>query len=232
MDFLSQKFNQIGINSNNIQLKLFENYYNFLIEYNKKINLTAITNKNEIFIKHFIDSLTISRFLQNSCKLIDVGSGAGFPGVPLKISNPDIELTLVESSKKKCEFLKDLSNILKIKFDVINNRAEILSKNLNYREKFDICVSRAVANLRILSELCIPFIKINGIFIAMKGPSFEAEFENSIDIIQKLGCKINKIEQILLPENYGTRYLIFIQKIKSTPKIYPRSFSRIKKFSD
>ena len=137
MDFLSQKFNQIGINSNNIQLKLFENYYNFLIEYNKKINLTAITNKNEIFIKHFIDSLTISRFLQNSCKLIDVGSGAGFPGVPLKISNPDIELTLVESSKKKCEFLKDLSNILKIKFDVINNRAEILSKDLNYREKFD-----------------------------------------------------------------------------------------------
>lgn len=225
-------FNQIGTNLNNNQIKIFENYYNFLIEYNKKINLTAITNKNEIFIKHFIDSLTISRFLQNSCKLIDVGSGAGFPGVPLKISNPDIELTLVESSKKKCEFLKDLSNILKIKFDVINNRAEILSKDLNYREKFDICVSRAVANLRILAELCIPFIKINGIFIAMKGPSFEAEFENSIDIIQKLGCKINKIEQILLPENYGIRYLIFIQKIKSTPKIYPRSFSQIKKFSD
>lgn len=225
-------FNQIGTNLNNNPIKIFENYYNFLIEYNKKINLTAITNKNEIFIKHFIDSLTISRFLQNSCKLIDVGSGAGFPGVPLKISNPDIELTLVESSKKKCEFLKDLSNILKMEFDVINNRAEILSKDLNYREKFDICVSRAVANLRILAELCIPFIKINGIFIAMKGPSFEAEFENSIDIIQKLGCKINKIEQILLPENYGIRYLIFIQKVKSTPKIYPRSFSRIKKFSD
>ena len=222
-------FNQIGTNLNNNQIKIFENYYNFLIEYNKKINLTAITNKNEIFIKHFIDSLTISRFLQNSCKLIDVGSGAGFPGVPLKISNPDIELTLVESSKKKCEFLKDLSNILKMEFDVINNRAEILSKDLNYREKFDICVSRAVANLRILSELCIPFIKINGIFIAMKGPSFETELKNSMDIIQKLGCKINKIKQILLPDNFGTRCLIFIQKIKSTPKIYPRSFSRIKK---
>lgn len=225
-------FNQIGTNLNNNQIKIFENYYNFLIEYNKKINLTAITNKNEIFIKHFIDSLTISRFLQNSCKLIDVGSGAGFPGVPLKISNPDIELTLVESSKKKCEFLKDLSNILKIKFDVINNRAEILSKDLNYREKFDICVSRAVANLRILAELCIPFIKINGIFIAMKGPNYESELKNSMNIIQKLECKINKIEQILLPDNFGTRYLIFIQKIKSTPKIYPRSFSRIKKFSD
>lgn len=232
MDFLSQKCNQIGINLNDIQLKLFGNYYDFLIEYNKKTNLTAITNKNEIFIKHFIDSLTISRFLQNSCKLIDVGSGAGFPGVPMKISNPDIELTLVESSKKKCEFLKDLSNILKMKFDVINNRAEILSKDVNYREKFDICVSRAVANLRILSELCIPFIKINGIFIAMKGPNFETEIENSVNIIQKFGCKIKNIEKIILPDNFGNRYLIFIQKIKSTPKIYPRSFSRIKKFSD
>lgn len=232
MDFLSQKCNQIGINLNDIQLKLFENYCNFLIEYNKKINLTAISNKNEIFIKHFIDSLTVSKFIKNSCKLIDIGSGAGFPGVPLKILNSNINLTLLESSKKKCEFLKELSSILKINYNILNNRAEILSKDLNYREKFDICVSRAVANLKILAELCIPFIKINGIFISMKGPNFETELENSINIIQKLGCKINKIEQILLPDNFGTRYLIFIQKIKNTLKIYPRSFSQIKKFSD
>jgi len=212
-------FSQININLNNSQLKLFENYYEFLIEYNKKVNLTAITNKNEIFIKHFIDSLTVSKFIKNSCKLIDIGTGAGFPGVPLKILNSDINLTLLESSKKKCEFLKKLSNILQINFDIINNRAEILSKNLNYREKFDICVSRAVANLKILAELCIPFVKINGIFIAMKGPNYGSELENSIGIIQKLGGRINKIEQVLLPENYGTRFLIFIQKIKNTPKI-------------
>ena len=212
-------FSQININLNNSQLKLFENYYEFLIEYNKKANLTAITNKNEIFIKHFIDSLTVSKFIKNSCKLIDIGTGAGFPGVPLKILNSDINLTLLESSKKKCEFLKKLSNILQINFDIINNRAEILSKNLNYREKFDICVSRAVANLKILAELCIPFVKINGIFIAMKGPNYGSELENSIGIIQKLGGRINKIEQVLLPENYGTRFLIFIQKIKNTPKI-------------
>ena len=212
-------FSQININLNNSQLKLFENYYEFLIEYNKKVNLTAITNKNEIVIKHFIDSLTVSKFIKNSCKLIDIGTGAGFPGVPLKILNSDINLTLLESSKKKCEFLKKLSNILQINFDIINNRAEILSKNLNYREKFDICVSRAVANLKILAELCIPFVKINGIFIAMKGPNYGSELENSIGIIQKLGGRINKIEQVLLPENYGTRFLIFIQKIKNTPKI-------------
>ena len=212
-------FSQININLNNSQLKLFENYYEFLIEYNKKANLTAITNKNEIFIKHFIDSLTVSKFIKNSCKLIDIGTGAGFPGVPLKILNSDINLTLLESSKKKCEFLKKLSNILQINFDIINNRAEILSKNLNYREKFDICVSRAVANLKILAELCIPFVKINGIFIATKGPNYGSELENSIGIIQKLGGRINKIEQVLLPENYGTRFLIFIQKIKNTPKI-------------
>lgn len=228
MDF----FNKIGINLNNNQIKIFENYYNFLIEYNKKTNLTAITNKNEIFIKHFIDSLTVSKFIKNSCKLIDIGTGAGFPGVPLKILNSNINLTLLESSKKKCEFLKELSGILKINFDIINNRAEILSKDLNYREKFDICVSRAVANLRILSELCIPFIKINGIFIAMKGPNFETELENSVNIIQKLGCKIKNIEKIILPYNFGTRYLIIIQKIKNTPKIYPRNFSQIKRILD
>ncbi|MBO6126510.1 MAG: 16S rRNA (guanine(527)-N(7))-methyltransferase RsmG [Clostridia bacterium] len=225
-------FNKIGINLNNNQIKIFENYYNFLIEYNKKTNLTAITNKNEIFIKHFIDSLTVSKFIKNSCKLIDIGTGAGFPGVPLKILNSNINLTLLESSKKKCEFLKELSGILKINFDIINNRAEILSKDLNYREKFDICVSRAVANLRILSELCIPFIKINGIFIAMKGPNFEIELKNSVNIIQKLGCKIKNIEKIILPYNFGTRYLIIIQKIKNTPKIYPRSFSQIKRILD
>ena len=223
-------FSKIGINLNNNQIKIFENYYNFLIEYNKKINLTSIINKNEIFIKHFIDSLTVSKFLKNSCKLIDIGTGAGFPGVPLKILNSNINLTLLESSKKKCEFLKELSSILQINYDIIHNRAEILSKKINYREKFDICVSRAVANLRILSELCIPFIKINGIFIAMKGPNFETELENSINIIQKLGCKIKNIEKIVLPDGFGTRYLIFIQKIKNTSKIYPRDFSQIKKF--
>lgn len=218
-------FNKIGINLNNNQIKIFENYYNFLIEYNKKINLTSIINKNEIFIKHFVDSLTVSKFIKNSCRLIDIGTGAGFPGVPIKILNSEINLTLLESSKKKCEFLKELSSILQINYDIIHNRAEILSKKINYREKFDICVSRAVANLRILSELCIPFIKINGIFIAMKGPNYESELENSINIIQKLGCKIKNIEKIILPDNFGTRYLIIIQKIRNTPKIYPRNFS-------
>ena len=232
MNFLIQKCNRIGINLNDAQLKLFENYYDFLIKYNKKINLTAITNKNEIFIKHFIDSLSVSKFIKNSCKLIDIGTGAGFPGVPLRILNSDINLTLLESSKKKCVFLEELSNILKINFDIINNRAEILSKNLNYREKFDICVSRAVANLRILSELCIPFIKINGFFIAMKGQNFETELKNSVNIIQKLGCKIKDIEKIILPDNFGTRHLIIIHKIKNIPKIYPRNFSQIKRILD
>lgn len=215
------------MNLGKTKLEILENYYNFVVKYNKKINLTSIIKKNEFFIKHFVDSLLISEFIKTPCKLIDVGSGAGFPGVPLKISNSEIKLTLLESSKKKCEFLKELSNILKINYDIINNRAEILSKNLNYREKFDICVSRAVANLKILSELCIPFIKVNGIFIAMKGPNFETEFENSKNIIQKLGCKLKNIKKILLPDNFGTRYLIFIQKIKNTPKIYPRNYSQI-----
>lgn len=228
MNFFQKQCDKMKIELNKTQFEQFELYYEFLVDYNKKINLTSITNKDEVYIKHFLDSISVSKFLDLKGKLIDIGTGAGFPGVPLKILNPNLDVTLLESSKKKTIFLEKLSNALGLKYEIINSRAEESSKLELYREKFDICISRAVASLDILTELCIPFLKVRGTFLAMKGPSLDDEIAKSKSAILNLNCKIKDIFKFELPMNFGKRNIVLIEKISKTPKKYPRSFSEIK----
>lgn len=229
MTVLKKYCDKFGIDIYNDQLEKFNSYYEFLINYNKITNLTSITEKKEVCIKHFLDSLLVAKSVELKGKTIDIGTGAGFPGVPLKILNESIDLSLLDSSVKKINFLKKLSKILNLKYECVNLRAEDLS--VEYREKFDLCVSRAVASLDILSEICIPFVKVGGLFVSMKGPSFKEEIELSKQKIVELGAKIIKIDKFDLPENYGVRYLVCIKKIKNTSKKYPRPYAKIKKDS-
>ena len=226
------QFKKMNINLDTNQLEKFNIYYKFLIEYNKSVNLTSITNENEVYVKHFIDSLLAVKMINLKGKLIDIGTGAGFPGVPLKIFNPDLDVYLLDSSEKKTIFLKKLSKLLNIEVKIINSRSEDLAKTQRYRGKFDICVSRAVSSLDILSEICIPLLKKNGKLIAFKGPSLYDELKYSEPILSLLKSKLEKISKFDLPDNYGERLLVCIKKIGDTSKMYPRNYSQIKKDSD
>lgn len=222
-----EMLSKFDINLNKNQINLFNIYVDFLIEYNQKINLTSIKKREEIFEKHFLDSLFVTKTRKISGLLIDVGSGAGFPGIPLEIFNPEISLVLLESSNKKCEFLNQILLKLNIESNVICARAEDVSHG-ELREKFDFCTARAVAALNILCEFCLPFVKKGGIFIALKGKNYKIELKNSCNSIKKLGGKIMQINEFSLPSG-GERAVIYIEKIKNTPKIYPRNNAKIKK---
>lgn len=223
---MKKYFSESGLNVSDDILNKFEIYYSLLIEYNLKFNITAITDKEEVIKKHFIDSIYPFKLI-NSGDLIDVGAGGGFPSVPLKIMNDGLRITLLESTGKKCEFLKVLIKELNIKnAEVINGRAEDVAKNLVYREKFDFAVSRAVARLNTLSEYCLPFVKTGGKFIAYKGDA-ETEISESVNAVNLLGGKINRIDKY---ELFGLkRTLVFIDKIKRTDKKYPRGNGKERK---
>lgn len=211
-----------SFNLTKTQLDQFENYYKNLISYNEKVNLTAITEKTEVFIKHFFDSCLGAEFIPQNATVVDVGTGAGFPGLPLKILRPDIKLTLVDSLNKRIEFLKQLTFQLNIlDCQLFHLRAEELARNK--REAFDVVVSRAVANLSTLSEYCIPLLKIGGIFIAYKSGNYQDELTEGGNAINILGAKIEEIKEFDLPNNLGKRTIIVLKKIKSTPKQYPRN---------
>ena len=229
MDF--EEFKQkLQEESNKIQIKIEEKesrtFYDFmkiLLVENEKVNLTAITEENEIIIKHFIDSLTINKYLINANKILDLGTGAGFPGIPLKIVNKDKEFVLVDSLNKRIEFLNKVKEKCELEnLELIHSRAEDLAKNINYREKFDVVTSRAVANLRTLAEYLLPFVKKEGICICMKGPNVDNELEEAKNSINILGGKIEKIEKIFLKENDMERNILIIRKIQNTPNKYPR----------
>lgn len=214
--------NEIGINLDKEQLLKFLLYKEKLVEKNKEINLTAITEDKEIIIKHFIDSLTINKYVASNSNLIDVGTGAGFPGVPLKIVRDDVKITLLDSLNKRLKFLNDLINDLKLEnITTIHGRAEDVAHNAEYREKFDFVTARAVANLTTLSELCLPFLKVGGKFICMKGNSVE-EIDEAKKAIKILGGEILQIDTFVLPETDMERNIIIIQKNFSTPLKYPR----------
>ncbi len=208
----------------------FEIYSNMLIEWNKKMNLTSITAQDEIAVKHFIDSISVIRYidLKQDAALIDIGTGAGFPGIPIKIMRSDIKLTLLDSLNKRLIFLNEVCKAIDLEADIIHARAEELSQNEKYREKFDYAVSRAVANLPSLCEYCIPYVKVGGTFISMKGSYGENELEIAKNAIRLLGGRSDKIHKFILPDE-SIRTIITVSKIASTPSKYPRRGTKISK---
>ena len=208
---------------NEDKVKKFYLYMQILIEWNEKINLTAITEPKEVIIKHFIDSLSVSNKIKDNSKIIDVGTGAGFPGIPLKIYNDTLNVTLLDSLNKRINFLNTVVDELKLEnINCIHGRAEEFARMKQKRESYDIATSRAVANLNVLVEYLLPFVKIGGSCICMKGPNIEDEIENSKNAIKILGGKIEKVEEFNLPNADIRRTIILIRKEKATSKVYPR----------
>lgn len=199
----------------------FSAFYALLCEYNQKFNLTSITGEEECYIKHFYDSLLGEPFFPQGAACLEVGSGGGFPSVPLMIWRPDLSFVLVESVGKKCTFLETAVRTLGLNARVVNGRAEELAKKQEYREKFDVCCARAVARLNTLAEYCVPFVKVGGKFIAYKGNAAEelAEAENAFRV---LGVRTERAEKFELPEGMGERTVICAGKVRPTPAAYPR----------
>ena len=214
---------EISIEFSNIQIEKFYKYMNLLIERNEKINLTAITEPKEIIIKHFIDSLTVLKDIKGKNTLVDVGTGAGFPGIPLKIMDEEIKITLLDSLNKRINFLNEVINQLDLKnIETIHSRVEEAGKNKKYRESFDISTARAVANLATLSEYMLPLVKVGGKSICMKGSEVSEELKNSKKAISILGGEIESIDNFKLPKSDMMRNIVIIKKVKNTPSKYPR----------
>lgn len=218
-----------GIVLNQQQLDMFQKYYEILVEWNEKMNLTAITDKKDVYLKHFYDSLTIAfDFKFSHQSIIDVGAGAGFPSVPLKIVYPDLQITIVDSLNKRITFLNHLFKELDLKgCQAIAARAEEYAKD--HREKVDIVMARAVARLNILDELCLPLVKKDGYFLSLKGKKAREELDEAKKGIHILGGQIEKVSDFTLADLEDHRSNIIIKKIKATPSKYPRQFSKIKK---
>lgn len=229
IDEFKLELKKIGIDITEEQLSKLDKFYNLLIEWNQKINLTTITSKDEVYLKHFYDSLTLIKEidLTKNIKVLDVGTGAGFPGIVLKIIFPNLQITLLDSLNKRINYLNEIIKELELKdINTICARSEEYTKK--HREEYDLVVSRAVAHLNILSEITFASLKINGYLIAMKG-NISEELEESKDIISKLNGKILNINKFILPKEESVRTLIKIKKIGKTSNIYPREYSKIKK---
>ncbi len=215
----------MGISLSDGQLAQFDRYYHLLLEWNEKMNLTAITDFTEVWQKHFLDSLTMIgvREISDPVTMIDVGTGAGFPGIPLKIVYPQIELTLLDSLNKRITFLNEVIRELGLTgVTAIHGRSEEIAKKPEYREQFDICVSRAVANLSTLSEYCLPFVKIGGCFISYKGSECKEELVSGRKAIRLLGGSVSQVMEFTVPHTDLGRTLILTEKEFKTPKKFPR----------
>ncbi len=213
--------NKVGKEITDRQAEQLHMYFEMLVEKNKVMNLTGITEFKEVVEKHFYDSMIPN--LKPDASLIDVGTGAGFPGLPLKILYPDMKVTLMDSLNKRILFLEEVIHALGLKkIEVIHSRAEELGKNPKYREQFEYSVSRAVANLATLSEYCVPFVKKGGCFISYKSGKVQEELESAEKAIGILGGKVQKVEYFELPDSKAERSLVYIEKVASTPKKYPR----------
>lgn len=227
VDKMADGLDELGIPLTEHQISQFYLYYQKLIEWNKVMNLTAITEMGDVVTKHFLDSLSLVKAVENlgteEKRMIDVGTGAGFPGIPLKIAYPKLSITLLDSLNKRVKFLDEIITQLGLeKIQTIHGRAEDFGRNPDYREQYDICVSRAVANVATLSEYCIPFVKVNGIFVSYKSGKAEEELTAGKRAIQLLGGKITEVVRFQLSGTDAERALVKIEKVKKTAKRYPR----------
>lgn len=220
-ELIKNTFEKYGLALSDLQIGQFEKYYNYLIEENEKFNLTAITQPDEVARKHFVDSVLPFEQIPQNSSVIDVGTGAGFPGVPLKILRPDIKLTLLDSLNKRVEFLKRLASLLQLKdITFVHSRAEDYVKET--REKFDIALSRAVAGLPTLSEYLLPYVKKGGKVLMYKSAKAEEELAAGESAIKTLGGKVKEIKEYFLSEEDGTRKIVVVEKVTKTPLQYPR----------
>ncbi|WP_174734653.1 16S rRNA (guanine(527)-N(7))-methyltransferase RsmG [Mesobacillus harenae] len=214
-----------GINLSHQQMEQFDLYYRLLVEWNEKMNLTAITEKREVYLKHFYDSISAAFYYDytQQAAVCDVGAGAGFPSLPIKIAFPHLKVTIVDSLNKRISFLNHLAKELRLKdVSFVHDRAETFGKNKEHREQYDVVMARAVARMSVLSELCLPLVKVGGSFIAMKAASAGEELELGKKAIHTLGGKVKEAHAFVLPIEESERNIIIIQKEKPTPKQYPR----------
>lgn len=224
---ISGNLDQHNIHLEEKKLEQLDLYAKLLVEWNEKINLTAITIPQEIENKHFIDSLLLSCHPEVKGKLVDVGTGAGFPGMIVKIDKPEVEVTLMEPTGKRVRFLQEVAIALDVSVDIVKERAEEAARK-QWRESFDVATARAVAALPTLCEYCLPLVRVGGFFIAMKGSDAALEVKAAENAMQKLGGKLDKIQEFSLPDG-SLRSLVFIKKVENTPKIYPRNGGTIAK---
>ena len=231
LELLKSKAAEYGVELDEKALERFDTYARLLVEWNEKINLTAITDPDEIVIKHFVDSLTVfsATDIPEGSSVIDVGTGAGFPGVAMLIARPDLKITLIDSTNKKLNVIRDILEKTELSANVVHIRAEAAGQDKAFREQFDFSTARAVSNLRDLSEYCLPFVKKGGTFISMKSAKADEEIGEAKSAIRILGGEISEKTTFELGDS-GERTIILIKKISSTPAKYPRPSAKIAKF--
>ena len=222
--YLKKVLEDWNFNMTDTQYEQLDKFYKLLVEKNKVMNLTAITEFDEVIVKHFADSLSICTVLPDSVKTVcDLGTGAGFPGIPMAIAYPDLQFTLIDSLNKRIKFLQEVVDALGLtNVTLVHARAEEAGRNKIYRENFDLVVSRAVANIATLSEYCLPLVRVGGYFISFKSGDVDAEIDSSGSAIKKLGGKLEKPVYFSLPDTDISRSFLSIDKEKNTPKAYPR----------
>ena len=224
-DILRQGIKDFGIDVNDQMISDLKTYRELLVEWNQKLNLTGIEEEKEVFINHFLDSISaVSKgYIKDGISLIDVGTGAGFPGLPLKICLKNIKLTLLDSLNKRINFLQEVSNSVKLEdIEFIHGRAEDFGKNPEYREQYDVATARAVAGLPILMEFCVPFVKLGGYFVCLKGPNANLELEESKAAMDILGLEFVEKIDIELPNEELKHNILVFKKVRNTPEKYPR----------
>lgn len=231
-DILNEACQRIGLSFDEAKYNKFIKYKDLIKEWNEKINLTAITDDEEIIKKHFIDSIKVYKcdYVKNAKSIIDIGTGGGFPGIPMRIVKEDSSIVLLDSLNKRINFLNEVIDQLNLpEIRTIHGRAEDFAQTPEYRQKFDLAVSRAVANLTVLLEFCLPYVKVGGCFVALKGPAIEEEIKNAEAALRVLGGKIEEIIEVDIEGSDLKHNLLVVKKIKDTPKKYPRKAGMVTK---